>query len=734
MKVTRLTFKTANTPEQLKTTIRLIGKAIRDGSLYPPLRHLAAKTATRAAPKDYWGQIQQIYDAIIYRLWRYVYDPPDAEWLALSGLPIFKMILNGGEGPNKNGSRGYGDCDDITIGAGSLLRSLNMDLRIATTAPPNSPHIFNHVFLMVKPPRSKKWLAFDPVIYPKPNHGVGQMVQHDRIAFWDLEGNLIAKSGKFPPRFEDIMALYGDDHSNSVDYHMVSGDDSKMQRPQTYNTRRPNYHDFEDYSAMFGDDALFGDDTPDENNQFEMEHAARNLPDFSIHGILGFGSYAGMMGCKTGADMPHIMAEYDESDMIGNTGLVRTKHFEMSPDDYDYMLRTGQPKVGALSLADDGDVYEWQKRPGELGGIWKKLGRAVVKGAKKVVGVVKKPIKKLFMRTKFGRKLWKVGGKLYNTALKVTKFLIKKVGPIAEQIAPVAALIPGVGPIIAGGLLIVGRVAAVLKKYDIPIDEMGRPQPKNKEQARVVARELAKEGRRLGKPLAQKALDFYNEVRKQNPGLPDYVIKPIAVAKWARWRAEEAQKKKQKVDLAERRARPQDKKRLKKIKAELEKEQAENVAVQQQQARQIRALKRKMKTAQAATKRVKAARKQMGQMQRQITQLKKAASRTSPADMRFKQMQKQIAQLRRKAKQIEPATIAPQYASQQYYAPTPYMPSPMPQYYPQVAPQMPPQMSPQPYQQMQPQQFTPPQRRQFAPTPWSAVILGEYRIVGDHIS
>ena len=60
--------------DQMVETIRLIGRAIRAGSQYLPIRNLAAAWATEAPPKDYLGQANCIYRRFLQR-WRYVKDP-----------------------------------------------------------------------------------------------------------------------------------------------------------------------------------------------------------------------------------------------------------------------------------------------------------------------------------------------------------------------------------------------------------------------------------------------------------------------------------------------------------------------------------------------------------------------------------------------------------------------------------------------------------------------------------
>lgn len=500
-------IKTGNTPEQLKVTLRLMGKAIKNGSIYPPIKHLASRTATIAPPKKYNLQIKAIYNAITTMWWRYVFDPQGVEWLPLDGKRIFEIVLNSGKKRNKSGTRGYEDCDGIAIASGALLRSIGMDVRICTTAPVNSPFIFTHVFVQTKAPNSQKWITFDPVLYPK--KPLGSIVQYSRFAAWNLDGKLLFKRGKFPPHFEAIMSMHGD---NPISI------DNKLQGTTGDNTMtQPSFYDFDDYSMSSG---MFGAADLVDDSPASMPSVARLIPDFQQHGIAGYGCYADVMGSTPGDRVPMIMAEYDESDdaAMGNTGYVRTKHFEMTPDDYQYATQNGVPKAGALALADDGEVYQWNMDPGVGLGFFKKLFKRVRKGVRKVKKKLLKPLKKLFKRTKFGRALWKVGSKIHRTAMKITKTIIKKVGPIAKRIAPIAALIPGIGPAVAGALVMTGKVAEVMKKMDIPMGKGGQPQPKNKKQARMLAKVLAREGRKMGKGRANKTVKAFARKRWQRVG------------------------------------------------------------------------------------------------------------------------------------------------------------------------------------------------------------------------
>jgi hypothetical protein len=484
-------------------TIRLIGQAIKSGSIYPPIRHLAATAATAAGPKDYLGQIAQLYTAITERWWRYTFDPRGAEFVFTDGPRLFRYAL--GEGKRK----GYGDCDDITAAGGALLNSIGFETEICTTAPPNSPYIFTHVFLRTRFPKATEWIYFDPVVYP--THGLGYLTPHRRIAVWDLDGHLLDKEGDFPPQFDQIMSLYGESaESDTKNPTTQIGDDT-----MSYGAN-PSFYDFPDQSQRLG---LFGDsDIVDEQSPQQMGALNDNrvLADFMTDGILGFGCYSGLMGQTPGDRLPYIMAEYDESDMLGDTGFVRTKHFELSPDDYYTMVKEGQPRIGTLAASDDGEVYQWVGNPDGFGGFFKKLFRKIKKGFRKVVGGIRKglkfvgkKIKKFIRKTKFGRFLWKVGSKIWKTAMKIVKPMMKFIGPIAKKIAPIAAFIPGIGPAVSAGLMITGKINDIAQKVGIKFDSKGKPQPKDKAQAKEFAVALAESARKFGKKNAAKAIAEY---------------------------------------------------------------------------------------------------------------------------------------------------------------------------------------------------------------------------------
>ena len=453
--------------------------------------------------------MKAIYNAIVNNWWRYTFDPKGAEVLTIDPEKIYEITLGRGI-PNHSG---YGDCDDIAVASGALLASIGFDVRIATTVKPKSPFIFDHVFVFAKA-QNGPWVCFDPVLFPRA--GFGDITKFKRIALWDLKGNLISKRGPFPPRFDAVMSLFGSVQPAAPQF--LTGTESlvKMQTQQN-----PNFYQFPDYADSIG---FFGaDDVLPEN---EIGRLTRDdvLPDFAKHGILGFGAYSGIMGTLTGEQVPTVMAEYDGTDEIGNTGYVRTKHFEMAPDDYTFAKINGVPPMGALALADDGEVYQWAANPEGIGGFFKKLFKKAKKKVRKLAKKAKKFVKKIVTKLPLGKTMWKIGSKIHKTAMKIAKPLLKVIGPIAKKIAPVAALIPGIGPAVSAGLMITGKVYDVAKKYGVKFDKNKRPIIKSKSQGRAFATALAKQGQKMGKRGAKAAIAAYR--RKKGMGRKRSLINP----------------------------------------------------------------------------------------------------------------------------------------------------------------------------------------------------------------
>jgi hypothetical protein len=129
-------------------------------------------------PKDHKGEIEAIYHAITdpnskYAM-RYVRDHAGVDLFAnnklLSRLPA-------------------GDCDDMAIRGGALLRAIGFDVKCRVVAPRNAPEQWAHIYLMIgnPPGENKQWFAFD-----------ASEVGRGRPFNWEVPKHLISTVRDFP--------------------------------------------------------------------------------------------------------------------------------------------------------------------------------------------------------------------------------------------------------------------------------------------------------------------------------------------------------------------------------------------------------------------------------------------------------------------------------------------------------------------------------------------------------
>lgn len=480
-----LTVRHYNPPgvsETLQTTVRLIGQGIETGAAYLPIRDYAARVATTAGPKDYLGQARAIYEDFTKK-WRYVHDPLGIETVVTSGPAIYALVL--GRRPDaKPGQKGYGDCDDCTVALGAMYRSIGLPVRIVTMIGPKrggrrgeKGPLFTHVFLQVKI-KKKGWITTDPVLFPKGKFG--QTAKNVRYAVWNTKGKFLSAGGRYPGPYKTLlkgMALGAVDDESEV---------SEMES-----------HTFKD----FGLERAFGR-IPEASEQ-----GVGDLADFSLEGPVDqFGAYSDEMGVIQGHQIPGVLMEYDDDDVMQVQGLgevVRTKMLEMDPSEYQYVAKTGSPRAGATAISDDGDVYQYHPQfQGELGGFFKKLfkkiGKKVRKAVKWVAKKVKKGVRWLVKKLPGGKWLLKMFDKLKKIAMKLVKPLMKFVGKYAKKLAPIAAMIPGYGPAIAAGLHVAGRIAKVVNKLGVKFEKKThRPKFKSDKHAKKFRRSLKKEAERM---------------------------------------------------------------------------------------------------------------------------------------------------------------------------------------------------------------------------------------------
>lgn len=406
-----------STEEQLRKTIALVGKGIRAGSVYPPIRMWASAVAARAVhPKNYLEQLGELYREFTNQ-WHYVRDPLLAELVHVSGPAIWDHVFGA------VGGVGRGDCDCASSGFGAACASVGFPVRLAVSKKPGARwpgHIYPEIF--VKGPN--RWIPADPVAYPQ--HGVGYETPNREIRRFDLWGRNI--SGELAG--EEVNTMFGEVETGMQDYGL-----------EAYG-----------YAGLGGEPEPWG----------------------SYQGPIGFGAYADGMGIMGGFGM---FAEVEPD----AHGLARTPMLEIHPRDFHHMRRHGRPYHGMCALGDDGSVYQYDGLSGFFGKLFKgakKLIGGIAKGAHKMVMGVGKAIwkgtKGILKKLPGGKYLVKFAEKIHGIAMKLVRPLAKIVGKLAKKIAPIAAMIPGYGPVISAALYAGGTIATEMSKHGVKQTATGK--------------------------------------------------------------------------------------------------------------------------------------------------------------------------------------------------------------------------------------------------------------------
>jgi len=449
--------------DQMRTTIKVIGDAIRRGSLYLPIRNRAAALASKADSKDYAGQVSEIFSDFVKR-WKYVKDPVGKELVTTSPEQIFHLVMGGTSAdPGAGFGIGVGDCDDATVAIGAQLQSIGIPVRIATIAPEGAPkgRLMSHVFCQANVP-GMGWVTVDPVVHP--TNGVFYTPPNSRLAAFNLDGKFLGGSGNL----QNMSGLAGLSENREA---------TKM-----------HVNDFQDLS---GPDDFSG---------------IGGMPqDFRKFAIKDFGIYADSMGILDLGDCNIGLAA---EATVDRHGRAQTPILELQPRDYSYIKRVGYPLHGMLALGDDLEVYQYDSGLGFFKKLFKKVRKKVNKVRKKIRSVAKKLLKKI----PGGKALLKLGKKIWKVSKKLLRPLTKFVGKYAKKLAPIAALIPGYGPAIAAGLHMSGRIANIMNKHGVKVlskkgDKVGKLRFKSDKAAKAFKMDLkkaAKAEKRKGGSLNKK--------------------------------------------------------------------------------------------------------------------------------------------------------------------------------------------------------------------------------------
>lgn len=485
IKVDRIHPRTVG--DQMKRTVEIVGKAIRDGATYLPIRQHAAEVCARgAAPKDFPGQLRALYADFVKR-WRYVRDPQNAEMVAASGPALWNLVYGGGT------RQGVGDCDDACAAFSAAAMSCGFAVRLVTSVPLRHAHdprlrkIPGHIYpeIFVKP---QGWIPADPVVWPK--HGIGYAAPAIARYRFDLWGRPIGAT-----------ALHGAEGREEDGSMYGRTDDVTGASWQDYGLAEHGY-------------AL---------GYSEGEEYGAAPLDWTTYGLEGFGASADRI---YDASTSGMLAEVSTDEY----GLARTPMIEMAGEDIAYVRAYGRPFPGMAALGDDGAVYQWQPAQGlQLGGFFKKIFKGVkklfkgaVKGVMKLAQKGLKFAKKLIAKLPGGKYLVKFLDKVHKIAMKLVKPLAKIIGPAAKFLGPVAAMIPGYGPVIAVALRAAGTVSKLMTKYGIKQTKKGTVIPKSKKSMDAFQAELKKHAETTRSTLKEKRAKM--DPKHIPAGTPEHVV------------------------------------------------------------------------------------------------------------------------------------------------------------------------------------------------------------------
>jgi hypothetical protein len=129
-----------------RRTVAHVGRLIRDGAgdFYVRQKAIDILLERGVAPKDYLGEIDALF-RWVQRHVRYTKDPFRIEVLH-SARRMLQLRA--------------GDCDDMTIVLGALIKSVGHPVRIVLTGPdPRRPDLFSHIYLEAR--HLDQWIPLD---------------------------------------------------------------------------------------------------------------------------------------------------------------------------------------------------------------------------------------------------------------------------------------------------------------------------------------------------------------------------------------------------------------------------------------------------------------------------------------------------------------------------------------------------------------------------------------------
>lgn len=196
--------QTVETSDPNGVALVAMGQAAREAADTYTMREWASRLATLARPKDYVGQLEQLYQGIIDR-WRYVQE--HGEWVPGSARTVLGQVLGakynlGPSCPSPDRCdvertewthKGWGDCDDVATlaAAGAISIGAIPFFRVA-----RGNH-GAHVSVTARTPKGEL-VELDPVGHPDHSFNWAIDAPGVQINHYDMEGRAVALLGAEP--------------------------------------------------------------------------------------------------------------------------------------------------------------------------------------------------------------------------------------------------------------------------------------------------------------------------------------------------------------------------------------------------------------------------------------------------------------------------------------------------------------------------------------------------------
>lgn len=200
------------------------------------VREWAALLAAKAGPRDYKGQLEQIYNWLINN-WRYVREPD--EWIHGTARSLVAHVLGAKYNfPNKDPlsvdllsktgpHKGWGDCDDVATVVAAAARAIGHTPFFRVTFSSSGGA---HVAAYVKTPAGD-WVSVDPVGHPFRKFGWKHSAE--KVQVFDLQGKKVdPKEGGKRTMITDFSGFDGVSEASTSKPHYCAVPSNDVEGPR----------------------------------------------------------------------------------------------------------------------------------------------------------------------------------------------------------------------------------------------------------------------------------------------------------------------------------------------------------------------------------------------------------------------------------------------------------------------------------------------------------------------